>query len=80
MADFDHFSRILDKTVGKLADVDQPVLMHPDIHKGTEFGDVGDNAGKSHTRLKIINAVDPLGKGKCTEGCPGITARFGKFG
>ena len=41
IAGFHHLMRILDETVGELADMHQPVLMHADVDKGAEFGDVG---------------------------------------
>jgi hypothetical protein len=44
LACFDGLGRLLDETVGELADVDQTVLMHADVDEGSELGDVGDDA------------------------------------
>ena len=43
VADLDHLGRILDEAVGQLADVDQAVLVHADVHEGAEGGHVGDD-------------------------------------
>ena len=50
--------------VGDLTDVDQSVLVHADIDKGPELGDIGNQSGQPHPRLKVINAVDPLAEGE----------------
>ena len=36
--------RILNKAVGELRDVHQPILVHADVYKGSEVGDVRDDA------------------------------------
>ena len=44
LLDFDNLGRGLDIVVAELADVDQPIVVDPDVNKGAEGGDIGDNA------------------------------------
>ena len=39
---------VLNELVGQFADVDQAILVHTDVHKGPELGNVGDKAGQGH--------------------------------
>ena len=42
---------ILHKSIPKLADVHQPVLIHSYVHECPEDCDIGHNAGQLHARL-----------------------------
>ncbi len=39
---------IADKSIGELTDMDEAILMHPDIDKGSKGRDIGDHTGKDH--------------------------------
>lgn len=41
----DHFGGIGDESVGKLGEMDKPVLLDAYIDKSSEVGDVADNTG-----------------------------------
>ena len=38
--------------------MDQPVLMHPHVHEGTEVGHVGHDARQLHPRLQVLHLLD----------------------
>ena len=42
--------------------MNQAVLMHPDIHKSPEGGDIGDDSRKFHAYAKIFHFFDAAGK------------------
>jgi hypothetical protein len=54
----------LTKLVGQLADMHQPVLVHPDIDKGAEGRDVGDRAFQQPCRVQVLDLLDALGEGR----------------
>lgn len=60
-----HFVRVFDVMVGHLADVDEAVLVHADVDKGTESGDVGHDAVEGHARTQILDFSDVLVKLEC---------------
>ena len=49
-----HFVRVADEFVGQLADVDQPAVVHADIHKRAEIHHVEDRARQFHALGKIF--------------------------
>src|SRR5438477_10379506 len=55
-------ARILDVTVGKLTDMHETVLMHADVDKDAEGGDVRHDAREFHPRLDVLDFFDALGK------------------
>jgi hypothetical protein len=55
-------SSIFDKGVTELADVDETILMHADVHKGTKGGDVGDDAWQLHADGQILHVIDAISK------------------
>ena len=42
----------------------QTILMHADIHKGTELGHIGHQSGEFHTQSQVFGFFNPLSKGK----------------
>ena len=74
-----HLGGVLDEAVGQFAHVHQAVLMDPDVHKRPESRDVGDNAGKLHSRLQILQGRDALGELEGLEGLPRVPSRFGQL-
>jgi hypothetical protein len=62
LAGFHGLGRLLDKTVGELADVDQTILVDADVHEGSKLGDVGDHALKDHAGLNVGELADGLEK------------------
>ena len=60
LVEVNHLRGIVDTTVGQLADVDKTVLMHADVDKSPEGGDVGHDAGQYHPLLDILDAGDIL--------------------
>ena len=63
-----HLVRILDEPVRQLADVNEAVLVDPDIHECTEGGDVGDGAFQPHAGLKVSDLVYIFRERRCLEG------------
>ena len=57
-SDLDRFPRILDEALRQMTDVDQSVLVHADVDKGAEGGDVGYGALEDHARLHAAGAAD----------------------
>lgn len=64
LADLEDFTRIAHELIAELANVDEAVLVDADIDKGTEGGDVGDDAGELHADFEIAGFLDTFGKGK----------------
>ncbi len=54
--------------------------MHTDVNKGTESGDVGDNAFQHHVRLQVADRLDTLLEFSKAEFRAWIAARFLQFG
>ena len=55
-------SSIFDKGVTELADVDETILMHADVHEGTKGGDVGDDSRQLHADGQILHVIDAFSK------------------
>ncbi len=68
---------VFDEGVGELADVDEAVLVHADVHEGAEGGDVGDDAGELHAWAQVLGFVDGRVEGEGLELGAGIAAGFG---
>jgi hypothetical protein len=79
LAGFDGLGRLLDKTVGELADVDQTVLVDADVHEGSKLGDVGDDALKDHPGLNVGELADGLGEVGGDELVPWIATGLTEF-
>ena len=74
-----HFGGVVHPAVGQLADVHQPVLMHADVDKSTEGGDVGDNAGQLHALFYVFDAGDVLVELEYLELGTGVEAGLVQF-
>ncbi|OPZ36002.1 MAG: hypothetical protein BWY96_02471 [Spirochaetes bacterium ADurb.BinA120] len=61
---FDDSIRITYVMIGKLAHVDEAVLMDADIHEGAECRHVRNDARQLHAGREIFELFDPLGEGK----------------
>jgi hypothetical protein len=55
------------EAVAHLADVDEAVLMHADVHEGSERGGVRDDAGKLLAGLEVFHFLDALGEAERLE-------------
>ena len=66
--------------VGHLADVDEAVLVHADVDKGAEGGDVGDDAVEGHARTQVFDFADVLVELKGLEGLAWVAARLLQLG
>ena len=53
----DHFGGVGDAAVAQAADVDEAVLMHTDIDKAAEVGDIGDDPRQHHADGKVVDGV-----------------------
>ncbi len=62
IAGFDHLMRIADKLIGQRGDMDQAILMHADINKGTKVGDVSDHPFQQHAGFEIGQGFHPVFK------------------
>src|SRR5258708_15738768 len=62
LADLDHIAGLFDVAVRQFTDMHQPVLMDPDVDKGSEFGHVGDDAFKCHACVKVADLLHALPK------------------
>ena len=60
LVEFDDVEGVGNATVGHLGNVDETVLMDTDIHKGSEVGDVGDDAWQDHALYEIVDSRDIL--------------------
>ncbi len=60
VARLDHLARVLDELVGQRGDMHQAVLVHADVDKGAEVGDVGDHPFEDHPRLQVLELLDAL--------------------
>ena len=72
----DHGARILDEPLAQLRNVDEAVLVNPDIDERTEVGDVGDNARTDHSRHQIGDGVQVFAEREGSEGFAGIATRL----
>ena len=79
LADFHDLAGIADEVIRKVADVDEAILMHADIHEGPEGGDVGDDAGQFHPDGEVGRFLDALGEIEGLEGFAGVAAGLGKL-
>ncbi len=70
---------VADKAVGHRRDVDQPVLVYADVHKGAEGRNVGDHAVDDHSRPQVRDFLD-VGKRRRDKRRTRITPRLLKFG
>ena len=59
--------------------MDQPVLMHADIHERPEINDIADGPLKDHARLEILYFQNIAAKDRRVELLSGITARLLKL-
>src|SRR5256885_881671 len=55
LAGLDDLARVLDELVAHLADVDQAVLVHAQVHEGAELGHVADRALQRHAFLEVLD-------------------------
>ncbi len=78
--DLHNLVRVLHETVGKLADMHQPVLMHADIDKSPEGRDIGDRAFQRHARAQILDIFDALREAGGHKAGTRIAAGLFKFG
>ena len=76
---FDDFVGIAHEAVRQLADVDEPVLMHADVHKRAERCDIGDDARQLHALFEILHRAHAFGKGKGLEGASRVASGFFQF-
>lgn len=60
LVEFDDVEGMGDATIGHLGDMHQTVLMDTDIDKGSEVGDVGDDARQNHAFHQVVDGVDIL--------------------
>ena len=67
LMDLHHIIGILHEPVCKLADVNESILMHADIHKSAEGRNIRDDARQLHTRLDVLYLRYSIGKGKDLE-------------
>ncbi len=58
----------------------QAILMHADIDKGTEGGDIGDDAVEGHPLLQVFHLHDIFTKTGGNEALAGVAARFLQLG
>jgi len=79
LTDFDDIGGVFDKLVGELADVDEAVLVHADVHERAECSDVGDDAGKFHSGLKLLHFIDAFGEFEDFELLARVASGFGEF-
>ena len=64
MAGFDDLARVFDKLgTAQLADVNQTILMHAQIHKCAKRRNIADDAFQNHTGCQVFNLRHAAGKG-----------------
>ena len=79
LADLDNLGRISDESICQLADMDQAILMYPDIGEGPEFGDIGDDRRQQHAGTQVGKVMNSLGKLELDKGLSGIATGSGQF-
>ena len=79
MADFDNIGGIADILIGELADVDEAILVNPEVHEGTKSRHVGDDPGQLHSNMQVRWLVDAFGKLNRFELFAGIAAGPGQL-
>ena len=67
------------KAVTELGNVDQSVLMNPDVHKGPEVDHVAHGAGEDHAGLQILHLQDIRTEDGFGQFVPGVTAGLHQF-
>ena len=75
-----HLVRVFDVVVGHLADVDEAILMHADVDKGSEGCDVGHDAVERHADAQVVDGADVLVKFKGFERFAWVAAGLVQFG
>ena len=75
-----HIGRIFHVPVGKLAYMNEAVLVDAYIHKNTEGRYIRNYARELHPRLHILHLLYPVLKPKGFKLFPGVTPRFGQLG
>ena len=78
--DPDHLVRILHEPIGQLTDVDQTVLVDPDVDERTERGHIRHDAPQRHAWLQIVERPDVLAESNDFERLARVAARFGQLG
>ena len=76
---FHHVEGVGDATIGHLGDMYQTILMDTDIDKGSEVGDVGDDARQNHAFHQVVDGVDILVELEFLSLLTGIAPRFFQF-
>ena len=76
----DHLTGVFDELVGQLGNMDQAILMHTNIDKRAEIGDVGDGSFKLHTGFQVLDFIDTIGEFGGLEFRARVTAGFIKLG
>src|SRR5512139_3515680 len=79
LVDFDDVRGILDKTVRKLADMDEPILMDANVDKDTKSRDVRDDPGEFHPRPYVLQFFHSLCESKRFVLVSRVAAGFGEF-
>src|SRR5512135_855706 len=69
---FYDFFRIVHKSVSKLRNMNQSILMHSDVHEGSEVGDVGHHPFEFHPGGEILDFLYLFLEGRVSEFLPGI--------
>ena len=65
--------------VGHLGDMYESVLMDADIDKGSEVGDIGDDAGQLHAGFQVLDFMNIFVKLEFLELGARVAPRLGKF-
>jgi len=60
--------------------VNEPVLVHSDIHERAKGGDIRDDAGQFHAGLHVFHLLDAFGEAEGFELLARIAAGLGEFG
>ena len=76
----DDSSGVFDILIGQLADVYQPLGVYAYIDKGSEVGNVADDAGQNHSRTKVGKFVYRGIESKLREGLAWVAAGFLQLG
>src|SRR5690606_13296597 len=74
-----YFVWIRYKTVSQLAKVNQTILMHTNIHKSTEIGNVSNNPRQSHTYTQIGNTIYTISERESLKLFTRISSGFGQL-
>lgn len=80
VAHLEQLARVLDEFIADLGHMDEAVLMHAEIDKGTEVDDIAHGAGQLHAGLEVVQPHDIAAQQGLGQAVADIAARLAELG